>query len=435
MDRTFAGKAAAVLMAVLMVLSVCSIFADTAYAAEATMSLSGGGTAEKGDTVTITLKYTGATFGSATAKITYDSDVLEYSSCSGAEANGSGGTVIVTMANGSGTDNLTCKLSFKAKKVGKATVKASTTDIYNIDLEELSAGSKSTTVTVEDSSDAVSTNANLSELYISAGKLSPAFSKNVTSYTVKVDNDVTEFLITAVKEDSNATTKVTGSKEMKVGENTRKVTVTAESGKTKTYTITIIRAEAGSSSQKPDSSQTQKPDSSQTQKPDNSGDKEEPKGIEAVVNDVTYLVEEDLAKVEIPETFSVSAADYNDKQIPVVQSKDGNIVLAFLKEQESGEGKWFYYNDSKDQFLSKKALSLDTVFAYGEAMAEEAGDGMKQPDGTENPGDGTDNTDASGNELLGTTELMLMIFGATLGLLLLVVICLQIGIIRDNKRK
>lgn len=433
MNRTFAGKAAAVFMAVLMVLAMFSIFADTAYAAEATMSLSGGGTVEKGDTVTITLKYTGATFGSATAKITYDSDVLEYSSCSGAEAGGGSGTVIATMANGSGTDNLTCKFTFKAKKVGKATIKAATTDIYNIDLEELSAGSKSTTVTVEDSSDAVSTNANLSELYISAGKLSPAFSKNVTSYTVKVDNDVTEFLITAVKEDSKATTKVTGSKEMKVGENTRKVTVTAESGKTKTYTITIIRAEAGSSTQKPDTSQTQKPDSSQTQKPDTSGDKEEPKGIEAVVNDTTYLVEEDLAKVEIPETFSVSAANYNDKQIPVIMSKDGGIVLGYLKDQESGEGKWFYYNESKDQFLSKKSLSLDTLFAYGEAMAEEAGEDSDKQTGDVPSGDV--DTDTQAEDLLGTTELMLMIFGATLGLLLLVVICLQIGIIRDKKSK
>jgi len=434
MYRTFAGKAAMLVMAVLMIVAMSGIFADTAYAADATISLSGGGNVEKGDTVTITLKYTGATFGSATAKITYDSDVLEYSSCSGAEANGSGGTVIATMANGSGTDNLSCKFTFKAKKVGTATVKATTTDIYNIDLEELSAGSKSTTVTVGDSSDAVSTNANLSELYISAGKLSPAFSKNVTSYTVNVDNSVTEFLITAVKEDSKATTKVTGSKEMKVGENTRKVTVTAESGKTKTYTITIIRAAAGSSTQKPDSSQTQKPDSSQTQKPD-TPEKEEPKGIEAVVNDVTYLVEEDLAKVEIPPTFSVSAANYNDKQIPVIQSKDGGIVLAFLKEQESGEGKWYYYNEDKDQFLSKKALSLDTVFAYGEAMAEEAGDGEKKPAGTETPGGSEGSTDTAEPELLGTTELMLMLFGATLGLLLLVVICLQIGIIRDKKRK
>ena len=425
MCRSFKKTAVVLLMAVMLVLAMCG----TAYAAEATMSLSGGGTVQKGDTVTITLKYSGATFGSATAKITYDADVLEYSSCSGAEANGSGGTVIATMANGSGTDSLSCKFTFKAKKVGKATVKASTTDIYNIDLEELSAGSKSTTVTVEDSSDAVSTNANLSELYISAGKLSPAFSKNVTSYTVNVDNSVTEFLITAVKEDSKATTKVTGSKEMKVGENTRKVTVTAESGKTKTYTITIIRAEAGSSTQKPDSSQTQTPDSSQTQKPE--GDNESTKGIEAVVDNVEYLVEEDLAKIDIPATFSVSAAKYNDKQIPVIVSKDGGIVLAYLKDQESGEGGWFYYNESKDQFLAKKSLSVETLFAYGNAMADEGGDGSVQQPGDSTPNGGSQ----QGEDILGTTELMLMIFGATLGLLLLAVICLQISIIRGNKRK
>ena len=56
-------KAVILVMALAFVLAMCG----TAYAAEAKMSLSGGGTFEKGDTVTITLKYSGATFGSATA--------------------------------------------------------------------------------------------------------------------------------------------------------------------------------------------------------------------------------------------------------------------------------------------------------------------------------------------------------------------------------
>ena len=86
-------KAAILVMALVFVLAMCG----TAYAAEATMSLSGGGTFEKGDTVTITLKYSGATFGAADAKITYDADILEYSSCSGAEAGGGSGTLKISM--------------------------------------------------------------------------------------------------------------------------------------------------------------------------------------------------------------------------------------------------------------------------------------------------------------------------------------------------
>ena len=125
MYRSFKKTSVVLLMAVLLVLAMCG----TAYAAEATMSLGGGGTFEKGDTVTITLKYTGATFGAADAKITYDADVLEYSSCSGAEAGGGSGTLKITMAE-TDTDALTCKIKFKAKKVGKSTVAANLAEAF-----------------------------------------------------------------------------------------------------------------------------------------------------------------------------------------------------------------------------------------------------------------------------------------------------------------
>lgn len=425
MQKSFVRKGVVFLTAVLLIFAIFNICADNAYADTANITISGGGTFEKRDTVTITLKYTGADFGSATANVTYDPDVLEYVSCSGAEAGGSGGTVKLTMANGSGASSLSCKLTFKAKKVGKTTVQVSTVDIYNFDMEELSAGSKATIVTVKDSSDKVSTNANLSELYISAGKLSPAFSRDVTSYTVEVDNSVTEFLLTAVKEDSRATTKVTGSKEMKVGENIRKVTVTAESGKTKTYTITIIRAKGADDVQEPDD--IQKP-SDTTQNQENKPVM--PDAIEAVVKDVTYIVEEELTKVKIPETFAISAANYNDKQIPVVKDHSGKITLAYLKDQETSEGGWYFYSEKQNQFYTQKYLTSEQLFAYGDSRVEEAGIKAGTEDGESN---GTD-ADASGKGLISTTEVMLMIFGATLGLLLLVVICLQISIIKDRKR-
>ena len=54
----------------LVMLLMVAFFSDTAYGQEAAVSLSGGGTYEKDDVITLTVKYTGGTFGSATGRIT-----------------------------------------------------------------------------------------------------------------------------------------------------------------------------------------------------------------------------------------------------------------------------------------------------------------------------------------------------------------------------
>ena len=413
-------------IAVTMLIAGFSVETENAFAASAKVSLSGGGTVEKGDSLTITLKYSGATFGSATARVTYDSSILEYSSCSGAEANGGGGTVILTMANGSGTEALSCKLKFKAVKAGSTTVSVSTTDVYNIDMEELTAGSASTTVTVKSTADKASTNADLSAMAVSSGTLSPAFSPSVTSYKVKVPNSVTTCTVSADKADSKSSVSVTGSPNLKVGENVRKVTVTAESGKTKTYTITITReaAEGGTSGSGQYGEGSGSQSGSQTQ---------ENQPIETEIGGVTYIVCEDFENIEIPETFHEDAASYNDKQIPVIKSAEGNIVLGLLRPAEaSGEGEsgeeeaaWYFYSEKNNKFTRKHSMTVDEVFAYGKSMADNA---VSAAGGSDLSEGGEKNT-----LTLDADKLMYLIFGGTLALLLIAVIALQIGIMRSRK--
>ena len=412
-------------IAVTMLIAGFSVETENAFAASAKVSLSGGGTVEKGDSLTITLKYSGATFGSATARVTYDSSILEYSSCSGAEANGGGGTVILTMANGSGTESLSCKLKFKAAKAGSTTVSVSTTDVYNIDMEELTAGSASTTVTVKSTADKASTNADLSAMAVSSGTLSPAFSPSVTSYKVKVPNSVTTCTISADKADSKSSISVTGSPNLKVGENVRKVTVTAESGKTKTYTITITReaAEGGNSG----SGQSGETSGSQT---DSQTQENQP--IETEIGGVTYIVCEDFENVEIPETFHEDAAAYNDKQIPVIRSAEGNLVLALLKPAESSgeeagqEAAWYFYSEKSNKFTAKHSMTVDEIFAYGKSMSDNAA----------SPAGGSDVSEEGEKQnsaALDADKMMYLIFGGTLALLFIAVIVLQIGIMKGRK--
>ena len=412
-------------IAVTMLIAGFSVETENAFAASAKVSLSGGGTVEKGDSLTITLKYSGATFGSATARVTYDSSILEYSSSSGAEANGGGGTVILTMANGSGTESLSCKLKFKAAKAGSTTVSVSTTDVYNIDMEELTAGSASTTVTVKSTADKASTNADLSAMAVSSGTLSPAFSPSVTSYKVKVPNSVTTCTISADKADSKSSISVTGSPNLKVGENVRKVTVTAESGKTKAYTITITReaAEGGTSG----SGQSGETSGSQT---DSQTQENQP--IETEIGGVTYIVCEDFENVEIPETFHEDAAAYNDKQIPVIRSAEGNLVLALLKPAESSgeeagqEAAWYFYSEKSNKFTEKHSMTVDEIFAYGKSMSDNAA----------SPAGGSDVSEEGEKQnsaALDADKMMYLIFGGTLSLLFIAVIVLQIGIMKGRK--
>jgi len=86
-------------------------------------------------------------------------------------------------------------------------------------------------------------NANIESLKIGNYVLSPAFKENVTEYTVKVDDDLTDISISAETVNPNA--KVTGTGTVKLnGSSTRvSIVVIAEDGTVKTYYVTINKSE------------------------------------------------------------------------------------------------------------------------------------------------------------------------------------------------
>ena len=96
-----------------------------------------------------------------------------------------------------------------------------------------------------------STNANLANLTLSAGALSPAFASNITTYTATVPNATTNLTLTPTVAQSNATIKVNGTTvvsgsassnfALNVGTNLITTIVTAENGGTMTYNVTVVR--------------------------------------------------------------------------------------------------------------------------------------------------------------------------------------------------
>ena len=85
--------------------------------------------------------------------------------------------------------------------------------------------------------------ASLLNLTVSGGELTPVFDGNVLNYTVNVPYTTSSITITATKNDESATVTGAGVKNLVVGENSFKITVTADGGATTlNYTITVNRA-------------------------------------------------------------------------------------------------------------------------------------------------------------------------------------------------
>lgn len=86
-----------------------------------------------------------------------------------------------------------------------------------------------------------SSNADIAEIKLLNATLSEKFASNVTTYNVKVPFSVSALDISVKTSDTAATYKVENNKNFVVGKNTVKITVTAENGTQKTYTLNVER--------------------------------------------------------------------------------------------------------------------------------------------------------------------------------------------------
>lgn len=85
-------------------------------------------------------------------------------------------------------------------------------------------------------------NANLETLAVRQGTLEPEFDNSKTKYNVEISNSVEKIDILAIPQKENATVKILGNGELKVGDNNIQVIVTAENGTTnKKYDIFVHR--------------------------------------------------------------------------------------------------------------------------------------------------------------------------------------------------
>lgn len=178
-------------------------------------------------------------------------------------------TVTVTLSNGAGyvtsggqtqwLDNSSFSYTKTAGSSGSVSITASGTAAdYTTEQDETVNASKTvkivqptsnnekpkTTTTKPVEEKVKSKNSALSALSITEGAITPEFNKDVKEYALTVSNEITSVNVTATPDDSKATVAVEGNEELKEGENTVTVKVTAEDGSTTNYTIKVTRSRA-----------------------------------------------------------------------------------------------------------------------------------------------------------------------------------------------
>lgn len=159
--------------------------------------------------------------------------------------SGGTGKVGITSSNtsvlSSGTSSIWIEpsgsVTFKANKVGKATITVKALDLADSNGNQMS-GSKSITINVVEKKVSSSVN-NLKSLSVDGAELNPKFEAGTTSYNVTVAKGTEKINIKAEVEDSKSSVSGTGEKSVTEGMNKFDIIVTAESGAQKIYTLNV----------------------------------------------------------------------------------------------------------------------------------------------------------------------------------------------------
>lgn len=246
--------------------------------------------------------------------LNYNPDVIRFEngdSCTG----GAGIVKVVKPISEIGKKKVSVTLNFTAIKSGSSTIQV-TEAMYASSAEHGIAGA-SATLTVSDA--AKPGVATLKSLSISNGTLTPGFSTGRTSYTAKVKYEVTTCKVYATATDGKATVAVGGKEALEVGKNTRTVTVTAQNGTQKTYTIVITRLKEGEELD------------GETKPEDNTDESEK----STVIDGVKYLLATDLSGFTLPNGFKANTVTYGETEVAAAQDTDANYTVYYLKGENS----------------------------------------------------------------------------------------------------
>ena len=180
-----------------------------------------------------------------------------------------------------------------------------------------------------------SSDSTLKSLGVSGYSYSPKFDPNTTTYSMTVSNGITGLYVQAVPNDSKATLEIEGDDHWKVGQNTIKITVTAEDGSKTVYKVNVTReSEKKKSSDKNVDFRINNP---HTITPEFANDKDEyevtvPYDITKL--DLSVVPYDSNTKVSISGNEKFTTEGENEVKIKVT-AEDGSVRTITLKVKRS----------------------------------------------------------------------------------------------------
>ena len=329
-----------------------------------------------GNEITLTLKIkTSVAWIIGRANVKYDEKLFEYVSCDQAKSGGAGVVALDLDQDSSGITEQTVNIKFKAKAVGTGTFSVLTeADGYefmfiddNMDAITMTPNTASVKIWAQGSDDAT-----LSSLEVAGANLNPAFAKWTTAYTVYVGTNTTSVNIAAATSQGGRTEISGNTTNLVYGNNVVTITSYAPNGKAMKYTITIVRPVP----------ETEPP----TTIPEPTT--EAPEWTEVTIGNVNYNVSSDFTQEIIPAGFEAELVDFNGNDILGVSNSKNGVTLLYLVN-ESGEGSFFVYDSSKNEFYNYISLSFanNTYVVLPGTLAESVPDGFTEYDAVIN---GTD---------------------------------------------
>lgn len=232
-----------------------------------------------------------------------------------ADATGNGGNTTKTLS-------VTCKATSLGAIGFTLSGDVTSSDGSNINV----SGSKRVTV-VEPRP--LSQNNYLASITVGEYELSPAFNEEVTEYSVTVPSTVNEVKIDAKVKDKYAKLSGTGTFEVIEGANSFKITVTAENGATKEYTVNVIV--------------------------------EDVNPIIINIGGKEYTIVKNIKNITAPELFTNSETTINDVTIPAFVSDVSDFVLVAIKDSE---GKEFFAIKDGENFILYKTVTIGNLILF-----------------------------------------------------------------------
>ena len=353
--KTLAGLLSAALLTVLV--------PAAAVRADASLGMNVSGNTEVGGTVTVSVSVSGGgPFSGFDGSFSYDSGILELQSITSGnytKVNYASSGNRFLEGNANIPDGATIvKATFICKAQGTTTVSCSLDDLADINVSPVAVSGASKTISIS-TPVPKSANASLSGLTISPGTLSPAFSSGTQSYTAAVDAAQSKITVSAVPADSKAKVSLNGvQKSLAVGKNTVKITVTAEDGTTKVYTVIVTRASGPTGTPTPTAA---------------------PLPLMSYDGD-DYMILTAGTSDSIPDDFTAASAKYKGVDIPVLQKTLGDAVdasvMSIVLLTSEGQNRYFVYDPAAEtiypyQVISSSSVSLQVFGGRGVSSVPE----------------------------------------------------------------